>query len=174
MTISFWLKPTEDTSTFNRIVEKGLWGYQTAYYFGLGNGTNDLTFYLNDTEVHDTADGLLAVNTWQHAAVSYDRATGDATLFLNGNPIASGNYSGPITGNPDSLLISHSDSTYDFAGYIDEIRISGSARSDDWIAAQYKAMNKIRETRLWHSVEKSLHRRSVACLPTTPIWTATR
>ena len=141
ITISFWLKPTEDTSTFNRIVEKGLWGYQTAYYFGLGDGTNDLTFYLNDTEVHDTADGLLAVNTWQHAAVSYDSATGNATLFLNGNPIASGNYSGPITGNADSLLISHSDSTYDFAGYIDEIRISGSARTNDWIAAQYKAMN---------------------------------
>ncbi|MAE67175.1 MAG: hypothetical protein CMJ18_23185, partial [Phycisphaeraceae bacterium] len=139
MTISFWLKPTANTTTFNRIVEKGLWGYQTAYYFGLGDGSNDLTFYLNNTAVHDTADGLLTINAWQHAAVSYDSATGDATLFLNGNPIASGNYTGPIAGNTSRLGISHADPTYDFAGYIDEVQISNLARSDDWISAQHKA-----------------------------------
>ncbi|MCP4302806.1 MAG: hypothetical protein GY783_19665, partial [Gammaproteobacteria bacterium] len=71
MTISFWIKPTSDSGTFNRVVEKGLWGYNDSYYFGGGNGTNDLTFYLNGQEVFDTPDNVLTVGEWQHAAVSY-------------------------------------------------------------------------------------------------------
>ena len=140
MTISFWVNPSEDTTTFNRIVEKGLWGFQTSYYFGFGDGTNDLTFYLNDTEVFDTVDDVISVNTWQQATVSYD-SSGDATLFLNGTAIASGSYTGPIAGNTDRLAISHSETEYDFAGFIDEVRISDTARSAEWIAAEHMAMS---------------------------------
>ncbi len=139
MSVSFWLKPTEATSTFNRIVEKGLWGYQTAYYFGLGNGSNDLTFYLSNNEVFDTADNLLAVGNWTYAAVTYE-SSGSASLFLNGVEVGTGSYTGAIAGNSDSLFFSHADPTYDFSGYVDEIRIEDTARNDDWIAAQYKAM----------------------------------
>ena len=87
MTISFWIKPTSDSGTFNRVVEKGLWGYNNSYYFGGGDGINDLTFYLNGQEVIDTADGVLTVGVWQHAAVSYTSngdGTGTARLYLNG------------------------------------------------------------------------------------------
>ena len=140
MTISFWVNPSEDTTTFNRVVEKGLWGYQTSYYFGFGDGTNDLTFYLNDTEVFDTADNVISVDTWQQATVSYD-SDGDATLFLNGMAIDSGSYTGPIAGNTERLAISHSTTEYDFAGFIDEVRISDTARSAEWIAAEHMAMS---------------------------------
>ena len=139
MTISFWIKPTENTTTFNRVVEKGMWGYQTSYYFGGGNGSNDLTFYLNNTEVFDTANNVLTVNAWQQATVTYTSA-GEAKLFLNGVQIASGTYTGPITGNTGPVYISHPNATYDFPGYIDEVRIENVARSDDWVKAQYKSM----------------------------------
>jgi hypothetical protein len=140
MTISFWLHPTQDTSTWNRVVEKGYWGYQTAYYFGCGNGINDLTFYLNNTAVFDTANNVLTINTWQHAAVNY-KSNGDAALFLNGKEIASGSYTGDIQGNSDTLYISYPNTLYDFPGYIDEVRISDIARSTDWLNAQYLSMN---------------------------------
>ena len=65
MTISFWINPNSDSGTFNRVVEKGLWGYGSSYYFGGGNGTNDLTFYLNGQEVFDTPDNVLTVGEWQ-------------------------------------------------------------------------------------------------------------
>ena len=139
MSISFWIKPTENTTTFNRVVEKGMWGFQTSYYFGGGNGSNDLTFYLNNTEVFDTADNVLTVGVWQQATVTYTSA-GAAKLFLNGTQIASGTYAGPITGNTGPVYISHSDATYDFPGNIDEVRIENVARSDAWVKAQYKSM----------------------------------
>ncbi|MGB5676410.1 MAG: DUF2341 domain-containing protein, partial [Gammaproteobacteria bacterium] len=145
MTISFWIKPTSDSGTFNRVVEKGLWGYQDSYYFGGGDGTNDLTFYLNGQEVIDTADNVLTVGVWQHAAVSYTSngdGTGTARMYLDGVEIASGNYtSGAVAGNNERLGIGHHDSDYDFDGFIDEVQISNTDRSADWIAAQYQAMN---------------------------------
>jgi hypothetical protein len=140
MTISFWIYPTSPTSVWNRIVEKGQWGYQTSYYFGCGDGTNDLTFYLSNNEVFDTANNILQVNSWQHAAVSYN-SSGNATLFLNGVVTDSGSYTGSIQGNVGLLNISNSDTSYDFPGYIDEVRISNIARSDDWLKAQYLCMN---------------------------------
>jgi hypothetical protein len=109
MTISFWIKPTQNTGTFNRVVEKGLWGYQTSYYFGGGNGTDDLTFYLSNNEVFDTADSVFSINTWHHAAVTYT-SSGAATLLLDGSITASGSYTGAITGNTDTLYISYADS----------------------------------------------------------------
>ena len=143
MTISFWIKPTSDSGTFNRVVEKGLWGYNDSYYFGGGNGTNDLTFYLNGQEVFDTPDDVLTVGEWQHAAVSYTSngdGTGTARLYLNGVEIASGNYTnGAVPGNSGRLAIGHSDPLYDFDGFIDEVQISDTDRSADWIAAQYLA-----------------------------------
>ncbi len=140
MTISFWINPSEDSGTFNRIVEKGLWGHQTSYYFGGGDGTNDLTFYLNNQEVFDTADGVLTVGNWQQATVTYTSG-GAATLFLNGVEITKGTYSsGAFTGNTGDLHISFANTDYDFAGNIDEVRISNTARSNDWVVAQYLSM----------------------------------
>ena len=143
MTISFWIKPTSDSGTFNRVVEKGLWGYNDSYYFGGGNGTNDLTFYLNGQEVIDTPDDVLTVGVWQHAAVSYTSngdGTGTARLYLDGVEIATGNYTnGAVAGNTGRLAIGHADPSYDFDGFIDEVQISKTDRSADWIAAQYQA-----------------------------------
>ena len=143
MTISFWIKPTSDSGNFNRVVEKGLWGYGSSYYFGGGDGTNDLTFYLNGQEVIDTADNVLTVGVWQQATVSYTSngdGTGSAKLYLNGAEIASGNYTnGVVVGNTGRLAIGHDDPLYDFDGFIDEVQISNTDRSADWIAAQYQA-----------------------------------
>jgi hypothetical protein len=140
MTISFWIYPTQNTGAWNRIVEKGLFGYQTSYYFGGGGGTNDLTFYLDNTEVFDTVNNVLQLNEWQHCAVNYS-SNGDSTLFLNGTSIDSGNYVGGITGNSDVLYISFPQSSFDFPGYIDEVRISNIARSGDYIRAQNLSMS---------------------------------
>ena len=136
MTISFWIKPTENTTAWNRVVEQDMWGYKTSYYFGGGNGSNDLTFYLNDNSVFDTPNNTLKVGVWQQATVTYNSA-GEAKLFLNGLQAASGTYTGTIAGNTGPVYISHPNAAYDFPGYIDEVRIENVARSDAWVKAQY-------------------------------------
>ena len=144
MTLSFWVNPSEASGNFNRVIEKGAFGFQDSYYFGGGAGTNDLGFYLNwegnPQPVIDTADNVLSVGTWQQATVTLTSA-GDATLFLNGAIIGTGTYSGgAFAGNTEDLHLSFSNSSYDFAGGIDEVRISNSARSSDWVAAEYLTM----------------------------------
>ena len=103
-----------------------------------------MTFYLNGQEVFDTPDGVLTVGVWQHAAVSFTSngdGTGTARLYLNGVETASGSYTnGPVIGNSGRLAIGHSDPLYDFDGFIDEVQISKTDRSEAWIAAQYQAM----------------------------------
>ena len=49
-TLSFWINPSSDSGTFNRVIEKGLWGYNDSYYFGGGNGTNDLPTLLSHAD----------------------------------------------------------------------------------------------------------------------------
>jgi hypothetical protein len=134
MTISYWFYATENSGNFNRIVDKG---YSTSYYFGGGDGTNDITFYLSNTEVFDTADSIFTINAWHYAAVTYDSTSGDATLILDGNESGTGNYTGGITGNTDTVYISHSNATYDFAGYLDEVRISDTDRTVDWLKTEH-------------------------------------
>ncbi len=87
MTLSFWIKPTENSGWFERVIEKGPFGYDSSYYFGGGNGSNDLTFYLNNQAVFDTNDNVLADGVWQQATVSYTSngdGTGTARLYING------------------------------------------------------------------------------------------
>ncbi len=133
MTISFWIHPTQNTGAYNRVVDKT---FTTSYYFGCGNGTNDLTFYLSGNMVIETPNNTISVDTWQYAVVTYDNS-GDATLYLNGAVIGTGNYTGGISGSTNTVYISHSHSTYDFPGFIDEVRIADVARSVDWITTQY-------------------------------------
>jgi parallel beta-helix repeat protein len=136
MTLSFWLKLSTETGTFHRVVEKGMWGYTNAYYFGGGNGTNDITYYLNDTEVFDTADSILSTGVWHHVAVTY-ASNGDATFILDGTAMPPVNYSGTIAGNTDTLYVSHPDTTYDLEGFVDEIRIAAADLTPDWIITEY-------------------------------------
>jgi hypothetical protein len=134
MTISYWFHATENSGVFNRIVDKG---YSTSYYFGGGDGTNDLTFYLSGTEVFDTADSTFTIDAWHYAAVTYDITSGDATLILDGTESGPWNYTGGITGNTNTVYISYSGLDYDFAGYIDEVRISDTDRTAEWLKTEY-------------------------------------
>jgi hypothetical protein len=134
MTISAWICPTQDTTTYNRIIDKT---FTTSYYFGCGYGTNDLTFYLNRNEVIETPDNTITPNKWQNIAVTYDNS-GNAIIYLNGQKIGDGVYTGGISGNTNPLYISHSDTTYDFTGYIDEVRISTAVHTAEWIETSYK------------------------------------
>jgi hypothetical protein len=134
MTISYWFHATENSGQYNRIVDKG---YSTSYYFGGGDGINDLTFYLSNTEVFDTADSTFTINAWHYAAVTYDSTSGDATLILDGNESGPWNYTGGITGNTNTVYISYSGVDYDFAGYLDEVRISDTDRTVEWLKTEH-------------------------------------
>jgi hypothetical protein len=136
MTLSYWVKLSADAGQWNRVIEKGNGGFTTGYYFGGGDGTNDVTFYLTDTEVFDTADYALTTGNWHHVAVTY-ASNGDATFILDGTATPSGNFSGTVVGNTDSLYVANPNPTWDTAGYLDEIRIAGADLGVDWVITEY-------------------------------------
>jgi hypothetical protein len=134
MTLTFWVKPASNiTYDWTRLMEKN---YSTGYYIGSGTGTNDISYWLNDTEVFDTADNVLSVGKWQHLAVTFDDASNEVILYIDGNSHTVTSYTGTITGNTSALQFTESGNRC-FNGTMDEVRIYTRALSADEVKRLY-------------------------------------
>src|SRR5579872_15002 len=106
-TIECWINPA-DVSAQRPIVEwnRGLNpGVDLGTHFWLAvnppSGTGSGSLYANIIEstpaslridhIITSASGLITANSWQHVAVSYDKSTGLAKLYLNGTIVAQQN-----------------------------------------------------------------------------------
>jgi len=108
LTIEAWINPT-DASSMQTLVE---WNNTTEAFgtmfwisvptpeAGVGTGPGSLFANLVDTaggssrgnyHVISSAPGIIKANTFQHVAVTYDKTTGDARLYLNGAVVAAQN-----------------------------------------------------------------------------------
>jgi MSHA biogenesis protein MshQ len=89
---------------------------------------------------------VLGENTWYHLAFTWDSATGAARVYLNAAIDASGTKAGDDLRDAlvvdDVILgnVSLDDSRW-LNGYLDEVRLSNVARSQDWIEAEYRNQN---------------------------------
>ena len=96
----------------------------------------------------DSAPLIIPTDTWIHFAVT--RQAGAVTIFMNGQPIASGSFSGNLDttatikfghrGSPDDTPGSTDESGFFLNGYLDEIQLFvGTALSSEQIATLYAA-----------------------------------
>ena len=72
---------------------------------------------------------------WNHIALTYDRlaeGSEDMKLYINGTEATTGDYSTVIATNTNNVLLGNT-----FNGTIDDVRISATARSADWILTEY-------------------------------------
>ncbi|MFC2007634.1 DUF2341 domain-containing protein [Chloroflexota bacterium] len=141
ITIEAWIKPVLD-SNHRRIIVKPHTSWTEPYYmysiwaqsglgFGTSNGTVRSTWSVN---------GTITSNIWQHVAGTYDGAT--MRWYIDGGEITSAAETKPIGTSTEPLLIGSAIQTNtEFSGTIDEVRISDSARSADWIATSYNNQN---------------------------------
>jgi hypothetical protein len=86
--------------------------------------------------------GVVASGVFQHIALTYDKASGVGTWYLNGVIVAQRQLSGLVTGTKGDLVISKRDTTQgnwtsnrSFAGLMDEIAIYNRALSASEIQA---------------------------------------
>jgi hypothetical protein len=96
------------------------------------------SFLLGNGSVYSwsTANAAPAAGSWSHIAVTMSGAT--ATHYLNGLSNGSGTVSTTIAdGGRNAKIGSRDDLFTMFKGALDEIRVSNSARSADWIATEY-------------------------------------
>jgi hypothetical protein len=78
-------------------------------------------------------------NNWHLVTVAYSNSSNNVTLYKDGNSIGSvGSFSVETTPSFNGIIGNESlPSSYFFNGQIDEVRISNTARSADWIATEY-------------------------------------
>lgn len=146
-TVEAWINPT-DAGNGHPIVEWSPtpWGPSYGVHLWLGHPSHAPGYmYANiaDTSgnfhVVETADGVLRTNQFQHVALTYDKTTGRARLFVNGNMVAQTslgtfrpqttfdlNIGRRPTGDANSRL---------FAGIIDEVSLYNRELSSNEIMA---------------------------------------
>lgn len=86
-----------------------------------------------------SAPGLVVPDAWQHIALTYDKLTGVATLYLNGAIVQQQNLGifTPLTSL--DLLLGHRPSLPSFSGLIDEVSIANRVLSSEEIQAIFDA-----------------------------------
>ncbi|MBI5384903.1 MAG: immunoglobulin domain-containing protein [Verrucomicrobia bacterium] len=154
LTIEAWINPT-DAARMANLIEWNDRGGGIGAHFSIavpnsyGGGPGSLFANLVDTSgiSHQvtTVPGVLASGVFQHVAVTYEKASGLAVLYLNGVQVALTNLGTftPQTGFDLFVGIRPSGpfSGIRFAGLIDELSIYGRALSLAEIQAVFNATN---------------------------------
>ncbi|MCK5123088.1 MAG: DUF2341 domain-containing protein, partial [Candidatus Pacebacteria bacterium] len=137
-TITMWINPDTANQTEPTLIEWGELATGKKWNLRLANGVLRV-------EIEDSGYTSLLTPTagqMSFVAVTLDGATlGDHILYLNGNSENATGITTVNTGNTINARIGHSSlqSSEDryFNGTIDEVRVSNTARSADWIATEY-------------------------------------
>jgi hypothetical protein len=151
LSIEAWINPTEITVE-HPIVEWNNHSIAGAHFWisvggAVGTGPGSLYANLVDTDnnshIISTEPGLITTGAWQHVAITYDKPSGQAALYLNGVLVAQRN-----------LGTFDAQTTYDlffgrrialpgferwFAGGMDEISLYNRALAAAEIASIYNA-----------------------------------
>ncbi len=147
LTVSGWFKSASKTANLRIVTTKSTWtsagGFEvttrgTAATELLAGGANKAQY---------TKTGITNYNSnWIHFAITYDGtlATPQSVMYVNGvqvNSASGADYNLTSSGNAFTLFsMAGSPGSSSFTGNIDEVRLSKSARSADWIMAAYTTM----------------------------------
>ena len=99
-----------------------------------GGGTADAVSFAADT---------IPINTWTNIGMTWDDNANELKAYINGAQASSTvTITGTWDGTMDIATIGATDTTSNYsAGHIDEVRISDSVRTDEWIATSYNNQN---------------------------------
>jgi len=155
--------PDSDSLALTDGLTIAMWIYLRSYSTAGGTGVTKETSYKAGTRDHKkvmvrvtTAGGAWGDNNaegktevpleeWHHIAATYDAASGDAIVYVDGKEDAKGEFSGEIVPNASVVWIGRGNAPY-FDGIYDEVAIWNVALSQNEI---FDAMNAL------HAVEPS-------------------
>ncbi len=127
-TVEYWVR---GTSFSGYEVHFGDWGGASDRSFFLGSDTGgDIMFFYTDSggtlDTAIRADTVLSTNSWHHIALVKDST--NFTLYVDGSSVDSGASENiRAQGNPTRIGAAATNAE-DFIGYIDEVRVSDTAR----------------------------------------------
>src|SRR3989344_5568263 len=119
-------------------------GYLMAFEDRPGLGTNKIFVTITNgdgTYTQPDLDNAISSAGWYHLLATYNKDAGgtdEVKLYINGSLVATGDYSKTIGVSPSGLKIGGSSTVCEyFNGIIDDVRISSTARSAEWISTEY-------------------------------------
>jgi biopolymer transport protein ExbB len=143
-TFEVWIK-ADDTSSDQTLFEEG--GSTNGFLVGLDADT--VRFATRDSSSQVTVNTpFVDTASFHYIACTFDDGT--LSSYLDASPQSQAAGYGTIgshTGEPgmgcsaDSDAVGHSSAGYYFNGIIDELRLSGVARTADWVAAQHLSVS---------------------------------
>ncbi len=134
-TLSAWVNHSSLPSDYHGVLVYGTGSTGQAY--GLFQNSNNLIVggYSDDIALNTT----LTTNDWYHFAMTYDGAT--VRTYIDGSPDTNGTKSWNTVLNEFRVGQQVNDFNQFFTGQIDEIRISDTVRTADWIKTEYNNQN---------------------------------
>jgi hypothetical protein len=126
MTLSAWVKPDPASAGEDCVI--GRWG--DSYILEINNKRPRLHI-----DGWRNASTTLAGGTWDLVVATYEHDPGTVRLYLNGQPDGVHSYK-QYAGIDDTLYLGRRGGQW-FQGELDEFRISDTARSADWLLANY-------------------------------------
>jgi hypothetical protein len=147
LAIEAWIYPVGwGESNWGRIVCRRASSPSRGYEFLLDNdgGENRLWFSAMGLPEYDSFSELnsISLNTWQHVVVTRAASDGAVKFYINGAASGTGSMlSIPSAPDVETYIGIRSDMLREFNGIIDEVRISDTVRSADWISTEYNNQN---------------------------------
>ena len=136
--LTFWIKPS-DPDNYERIFIQGSSGCGSRQVMALWYG-NHIEFRTTTTGSNGNPQKATATitdddSTWSHVVWTYDGST--HTAYVNGVS-SSGTVSGYVNVNGYNFIGTSGGTSNFWTGDLDEIRLSGTNRSADWIKLSYE------------------------------------
>ena len=142
MTIEAWIKPTTNVSLLG-IAGKRSGTANTWGFYSLATGKLDFT--LNGTADYTVGTTNVTPYVWQHVAATVNGTA--LNIYYNGANIYSATMAATIANDATTFKIGQAGNGTPFAGSIDEVRISNTARSAEEIANDYRLGANLYATR---------------------------
>lgn len=142
ITTEAWIRTTP-TGDFQFVVNKKNGSADWQLHI---DAFNRADFWVYDGTELARAEGSVAVsdNAWHYLVGRWDRATSTAEVFVDG--VSAGSATNGLVGdlsNAEPLVMGEEGDAnrgFNFGGTLDEVRVAKTARSNDWIQAQYLSM----------------------------------
>jgi len=138
VTISFWVKSSASYQYERLLFEHDVWGNAgTCQISSFDGGTLRWNFVGAQAALDYTID--FTDGTWHHVVSIFNDAGNSQKIYYDGVEASSGSNTGSIgSSNAAAYIGCRGGSTMYFPGYIDEIRVSKTNRSADWIKLEYQ------------------------------------
>ncbi len=142
ITVSMWLKATTFANTYEAVFSRNNASAGTSYFQILIKSSGKLSGWAKtaSTVSYDgTGTITMVTGNWYHVSLSYDGTAGMAA-YVNAAvdktvPGAGGGLN--TTTSPSRISSDSNVASREWNGLIDEVRISNSVRSANWITAEY-------------------------------------